>query len=190
MGGCRTRLDSFSASRLQVHFADKPSLGRGPLSLGWADRAAAVSSGQLPSVTGATKDCLNPRAVVTIDGSSLGDRYVKSHCVVSSGVLNDELVSTILRRRDFHRTLRPGRVVLTDFFARRIVDVQVYVRVLGTVRCGFELFPGRERQEKGGFALVFHFDVLALESLPVAQVGRLLCGTQCGEREYSRCCGD
>src|SRR6201987_1423480 len=42
MGGCRPRLDSFSASRLQVDFADKPFLGRGPLSLGWADRAAAV----------------------------------------------------------------------------------------------------------------------------------------------------
>ena len=138
----------------------------------------------------AISDCLNARAPVRIDGPSRGDLYVKSHCVVSPGVLNDELVGPILRRCDFHRTLRSGRVVLTYFFARRVVDVQVYVSVLGTVRRGFELFPGRERQEKGGFALVFHLDVLALEFLPVAQVGRLLCGTQCGEREYSRCCGD
>ncbi len=106
------------------------------------------------------------------------------------GVLDNELVFPVLRRRDFHRTLRAGRVVLADFLAGLVVDVQVHVGFLRAVRRGLELLPRREGQEVGDLALVLHLDLLALELRALALVGRLLCGTQRGEREYSRCCGD
>ena len=136
---------------------------------------------------------MNPRVSLTIDGSSLGDLYFEGHRVVPPGVLDDELVLPVLRRRDFHRTLRAGRVVLADFLAGLVVDVQVYVGVLRAVRGGLELLPRREGQEVGDLALVLHLDLLALELRPLAQVGRLDVlprGTQRCEREHSRRGGD
>src|SRR4029077_13285418 len=121
---------------------------------------------------------------------SLSDLYLEGHRVVPPGVLDNELVFPVLRRRDFHRTLRAGRVVLADFLPATFVDVQVHVVFLRPVRRGLDLFPRREGQEVGDLALVLHLDLLALDLRPLALVGRLLCGTQRGEREYSRCCGD
>src|SRR5258708_28697276 len=108
---------------------------------------------------------------------SLSDLYLEGHRVVPPGVLDDEFVFPVLRRRDFHRTLRAGRVVLADFLAGLVVDVQVHVGVLRAVRRGLELLPRREGQEVGYLALVLHLELLALELRPLAQVGWLLCGT-------------
>jgi hypothetical protein len=133
---------------------------------------------------------LNPRVSLTIDGASLGDLNLEAHRVVPPGVLDDELVLPLIRGRNFHRTLWARRVVLADFLAGLVVDVQVHVGVLRAIRRGLELLPRREGQNLGDLALVFHLDLLALELRPLAQVGRLLCGTQRDEREHSRCCGD
>jgi hypothetical protein len=122
--------------------------------------------------------------------SSFNGLYVEGHRVVSAGVRNDKLILLVLRRRDFYRTLRAGRVVLADFLARLVVDVQVHIGVIRTVRRGFELLPRCEGQGIGDLALVLHLDLLTLERSRVAQVGRLLGGTQRGERERNRCCGD
>src|SRR6267378_6444930 len=119
----------------------------------------------------------------------VGDLYLEGHRIVPPGVLDDELVLSVLRRRDLHRTLRAGRVVLADFLAGLVVDVQVHVRVPRAVRGGLELLPRGEGQKVSDLALVLHLDLLALELRPLAKVGRLnvlVRGTQSGEREHSR----
>src|SRR4030081_1829676 len=109
--------------------------------------------------------------IMTIGGSSLGDLYLERHRVFPPGVLDDELVLPVLRRRDFHRTLRAGRVVLADLLAGLVVDVQVHVGVLRAVRGSLKRSPRREGQQVGDLALVLHLDLLALELRPLAQVG-------------------
>src|SRR5260370_22434392 len=117
---------------------------------------------------------------LTSGDSSFGDLYIEGHRVGPAGVLDDELVLPVLRRRDLNRTLRSGRVVLSDFRAGGVVDEKVHVGILQAVRSGLELFPRRERQEVSDLSLVLHLDLLAIESRPLAQVGRLdvLRGTQ------------
>ena len=119
----------------------------------------------------------------------VGDLYLEGHRIVPPGVLDDKLVLPILRRRDFHRAFRARRVVLADFLAGLVVDVQVHVGVLRAVRGGLELLPCREGQKVSDLALVLHLNLLALELRPLAQVGWLnvlVRGTQSGEREHSR----
>src|SRR6266481_2031009 len=124
--------------------------------------------------------------------SSFGDLYIEGHRVGPAGVLDDELVLPVLRRRDLNRTLRSGRVVISDFGAGGVVDEKVHVGILQAVRGGLELFPRRERQEVSDLSLVLYLDLLAIERRPLAQVGWLdvLCGTQGGDREYNchHCC--
>src|ERR1700678_2814925 len=117
--------------------------------------------------------------------SSLGDLYIESHRVGPAGVLDDELVLPVLLRRDLNRTLRSGRVVLSDFRAGGVVDEKVHVGILRAVRGGLELFPRGERQEVSNLSLVLHLDLLAIERRRLAQIGRLdvLRGTQGGDRE-------
>jgi len=124
--------------------------------------------------------------------SSFGDLYIEGHRVGPAGVLDDELVLPVLHRRDLNRTLRSGRVVLSDFRAGRVVDEKVHVGILQAIRGGLELFPRRERQEVSDLSLVLNLDLLAIERRPLAQVSRLdvLRGTQGGDREYNchHCC--
>jgi hypothetical protein len=138
----------------------------------------------------ATKESLESSGLSDNRRASLGDLYLEGHRVVPPGVLDDELVLPVIRRRNFHRTLWARRVVLADFLAALVVDVQVHVGVLRAIRRGLELLPRRERQDVGDLALVLHLDLLVLELRPLAQVGGILCGTQRGEREHCCCCGD
>src|SRR5260370_24955298 len=100
--------------------------------------------------------------------SSLGAFYIEGHRVGPAGVLDDELVLPVLRRRDLNRTLRSGRVVLSDFRAGGIVDEKVHVGILQAVRGGLELFPRRERQQVSDLSLVLYLDLLAIERRPLA----------------------
>src|SRR6202790_4025052 len=129
----------------------------------------------------------NPSVFLTSGESSFGDLYIEGHRVGPAGVLDDELVLPVLRRRDLNRTLRSGRVVLSDFRAGGVVDEKVHVGILQAVRGGLELFLRRERQEVSDLSLVLYLDLLAIERRPLAQVGRLdvLRGTQGGDREYN-----
>src|SRR5580704_15695111 len=63
----------------------------------------------------------NPNVFLTSGESSFGDLYIEGHRVGPAGVLDDELVLSVLRRRDLNRTLRSGRVVLSDFRAGGVV---------------------------------------------------------------------
>src|SRR6202453_3096919 len=110
---------------------------------------------------------------LTSGTSSFGDLYIEGHGVGPAGVRDDELVLPVLLRRDLNRTLRSGRVVLSDFRAGGVVDEKVHVGILHAVRGALELFPRRERQEVSDFSLVLHLDLLAIERRPLAQVGRL-----------------
>src|ERR1700691_4829226 len=123
-----------------------------------------------------------PSVFLTSGESSFGDLYFEGHRVGSAGVLDDELVLPVLLRRDLNRTLRSGRVILSDFRAGGVVDEKVHVGILRAVRGGLELFPRRERQEVSDLSFVLHLDLLAIERRPFAQVGRLdvLRGTQGG----------
>ena len=69
------------------------------------------------------------------------------------GVRDDELVPPGLRRRDPNRTVRSGRVVLSDFRAGGVVDEKVHVGILRAIGGGLELFPRRERQEISDLSL-------------------------------------
>src|ERR1700676_4853716 len=129
----------------------------------------------------------NPSVFLTSGESSFGDLYIESHRVGRAGVLDNELVLPVLRRRDLNRTLRSGRVVLSDFRSGGVVDEKVHLGILQAVRGGLELFPRRERQEVSDLSLVLYLDLLAIERRRLAQVGRLdvLRGTQGGGREYN-----
>src|SRR5258708_13286183 len=61
----------------------------------------------------------NPSVFLPSGESSFGDLYIEGHGVGPAAVLDDELVLPVLLRRDLNRTLRSGRVVLTDSPARR-----------------------------------------------------------------------
>src|SRR5258708_23660330 len=111
----------------------------------------------------------NPSVFLTSRDSSFGDLYIEGHRVGPASVLDDELILPVLRRRDLNRTLRSGRVVLSDFRAGGIVDEKVHVGSLQSVRGGLELFPRRERQEVSDLSVVLHVDVLAIERRPLAQ---------------------
>src|SRR5579862_5393036 len=50
-------------------------------------------------------------------GLSLGDLDRKGHRVISLGILDHELVLAVIGRRDLHRTLWSGAVILADFLA-------------------------------------------------------------------------
>src|ERR1700723_3216231 len=128
-----------------------------------------------------------PSVFLTSGESSFGDLYIEGHRVGPAGVLDDELVLPVVLRRDLNRTLRSGRVVLSDFRAGGVVNEKVHVSILRAVRGGLELFPRRERQEVSDLSLVLHLDLLAMERRPLAQVGRLdvLRGTQGGDREHN-----
>src|SRR5580704_8745495 len=119
--------------------------------------------------------------------SSSGDLYFEAHRVGPASVRDDELVLPIFLRRDLNRTLRSGRVVLSDFRAGGVVDEKMHVGILRAVRGGLELFPRRERQDVSDLSLILHLDLLAVECRRFAQVGRLdvLRGTQGGEREHN-----
>src|SRR6202789_3892774 len=119
--------------------------------------------------------------------SSFGDRYIEGHRVGPAGVLDDELVLPVLLRRDLNRTLRSGRVVLSDFRAGGVGDEKVHIGILRAVRSGLELFPRHERQEVSDLSFVLHLDFLAIERRSLAQVGRLdvLRGTQGGDCEHN-----
>src|ERR1700733_5872803 len=134
----------------------------------------------------------NPSVFLTSGESLFGDLYIEGYYVGPAGVLDDELVLPVLLRRDLNRTLRSGRVVLSDFRAEGVVDEKVHVGILRAVRGGLELFPRGERQEVSDLSLVLHLDLLAIERRPLAQVGRLdvLRGTQGGDREHNchHCC--
>src|ERR1700739_980477 len=104
---------------------------------------------------------------------SFGALYFEAHRVGPAGVRDDELVLPVLRRRDLNRTLRSGRVVLSDFRAGGVGDEKVHVGILQAVRGSLELFPRRERQEVSDLSLVLHLDLPAIERRPLAQVGRL-----------------
>src|SRR6202050_2744779 len=101
----------------------------------------------------------NPSVFLTSGESSFGDLHIECHGVGPAGVLDDELVLPVIRRRDLNRTLRSGRVVLSDFRAGGVVDEKVYVGILQAVRGGRELFPRRERQEVSDLSLVLHLDL-------------------------------
>src|ERR1700730_8245522 len=133
------------------------------------------------------------RSVFLTSGeSSFGDLYIEGHRVGPAGVLDDELVLPVLRRRDLNRTLRSGRVVLSAFLAGGLAVEKVHVGILQAVRGGLELFPRRERQEVSDLSLALYLDLLAIERRPLAHVGWLdvLRGTQGGDREYNcyHCC--
>src|ERR1700683_1411442 len=95
----------------------------------------------------ATAAILNPGVFLTSGESSFGDLHFEGHRVGPAGVRDDELVLRVLRRRDLNRTLRSGRVVLSDFRAGGVIDKKVHVGILRAVRGSLELFPRRERQE-------------------------------------------
>src|ERR1700719_2180210 len=133
----------------------------------------------------------NPSVFLTSGESSFGDLYIEGYRVGPAGVLDDELVLPVLLRCDLNRTLRSGRVVLSDFSAGGVVDEKVHVGILQAVRGGLELFLRGERQKVSDLSLVLYFDLLAIERRPLAQVGRLdvLRGTQGGDREHNcHCC--
>src|ERR1700678_3647015 len=115
----------------------------------------------------------NPSVFLTSGESSFGDLYIEGHLVGSAGVLDDKLVLPVLLRRDLNRTLRSGRVVLSDFRAGGVVDEKVHVGSLQSVRGGLELFPGRERQEVSDLSVIFHLELLAIERRPLAKVLQL-----------------
>src|SRR6202451_1658286 len=110
----------------------------------------------------------NPSVFLTGGESSFGDLYIEGHRVGPAGVLDDELVLPVLLRRDLNRTLRSGRVVLSDFRAGAVVHEKCAVGILRAVRGGLEFFPRRERQEVSDLSLVLHLDLLAIER----QIGR------------------
>ena len=89
----------------------------------------------------------NPSVFSTSGESSFGDLYIEGHRVGPAGVLDDKLVLPVLFRRELNRTLRSGRVVLSDFRAGGVVDEKVHVGILQAVRGGVELFPRREKQK-------------------------------------------
>src|ERR1700734_2538256 len=91
--------------------------------------------------------------------SSFGDLYIECHRVGPAGVLDDELVLPVLVGRDLNRTLRSGRVVLSDFRAGGVVDEKVHVGILQAVRGGLELFPRSEREEVSHLSRVLHLDL-------------------------------
>src|SRR5580698_3788864 len=126
----------------------------------------------------------NSCAVSTSGESSFSDLYIEGHRVGAAGVVDDKLVPPVLLRRELNRTLRSGRVVLSDFRAGGVVDEKMHVGILQAVRGGLELFPRRERQEVSHLSVVLHLERLAIERRPLAQVLRLgvLRGTQYGER--------
>src|SRR5215471_12104332 len=95
--------------------------------------------------------------------ASVGNLHFEGDCIVPASVLDNELVLSLFLRRNFHRTLRPWRVILADFLASRVVDIQVYVSVLRAICGGLELLPGSEGQDVGDLALVLHLDLLACE---------------------------
>ena len=101
----------------------------------------------------------------------VGDLYIEGHRVGPAGILDDELVLPVLRRRDLNRTLRSGRIVLSDFRSGGVVHEKVHVCIFQAVRRGLELFPRRERQEVSDLTLVLDLDLLAIERRPLAQVG-------------------
>src|SRR6202451_418494 len=115
----------------------------------------------------------NPSVFLTSGESSFGDLYFEGHRVGPASVRDDELVLPVLGRRDLDRTLRSGRVVLSDFCTGGVVHEKVHVGIPRAVRGGLELFPRRERQEVSDLSLVLHLDLLAIERRPLAQVGRL-----------------
>src|SRR5580700_1190725 len=135
----------------------------------------------------ATAAVSNPSVFLTSGESSFGDLYFEGHRVGPASVPDDELVLPVLRRRDLNRTLRSGRVVLSDFRPGGVIDKKVHVGILRAVRAGLELFPRGERQEVSDLSLVLHLDLLAIESRTLAEVGRLdvLRGTQGGDREHN-----
>src|SRR5258708_5875101 len=92
---------------------------------------------------------------------------MEGHRVGPAGVLDDELVLPVLRRRDLNRTLRSGRVVLSDFRAGGVVDEKVHVGILQAVRGGLELFgtAGRATNESGDLAVLVSNDVVHEEKL-------------------------
>src|SRR5258708_28956322 len=112
----------------------------------------------------------NPSVFLTSRDSSFGDLYIEGHRVGPAGVLDDELVLPVLRRRDLNRTLRSGRVVLSDFRAGGVVDEKVHVGILQAVRGGLELFgtAGRATNESGDLAVLVSNDVVHQEKLFVA----------------------
>src|SRR5215470_5743439 len=104
--------------------------------------------------------------------TSLGDLYIKGHRIVPTGVRDDELVLPVLLRCYFHRTFWAGRVVLADFLAGRVIDVQIHVRILRAVRGSLELLSSFKGKDVCYLALVLHLDLLTFELRPLAQVSR------------------
>ena len=64
---------------------------------------------------------------------------LEGHRVSPARVRNDELVLPVRRRRD--RTLRSGRVVLSDFRAGGVVSKKVHVDILRAVRVASNSSP-------------------------------------------------
>src|SRR5580704_14132865 len=110
----------------------------------------------------------NPSVFLTSGESSFSDLNIEGHRVGPAGVLDDELVAPVLLRSDLNRTLRSGRVILSDFRAGGVVDEKVHVAIPHAVRGGRQPSPRRERQEVSDRSLVLHLDLLAVERRPPA----------------------
>src|SRR5271165_5649814 len=141
----------------------------------WILNRLAITPLNHRAVSRSTKNSksLGPRCLGERSLRSLGHLHLQSHLVRPTGVADQQLELLIFRRRELHFTFRARTGVLADHFLILVVDEQMHVRLLVTLRRGNDLLAGRERQDDGELALILHFDRLALELCPLALVGRL-----------------